>query len=171
MTTALDSAIFGPLFSDDEINQQLTDQAYVRALVDVEVALAKAEARNGVIPHDAAQEIAKVAADRIEVEPLAKGALRSGFPIIALVQEIKKQVNPAAARYVHWGATTQDIMDTACVLQMRAVVNLLRQRFDLLETLLSEASDKHRATVMAGRTHGQQALPITLGIGCTRCAD
>ena len=164
MTTVLDSAIFGPLFGDDEINQHLTDQAYVRALVEVEIALARAEAHVGVIPHDAAQEIATASADRIEMGALARGALRSGFPIIALVQEIKKQIDPAAAPYVHWGATTQDIMDTACVLQMRAVVNMFRDRFETLESLLSEASDKHRLTVMAGRTHSQQALPITLGL-------
>lgn len=164
MTTALDSTIFGPLFADAEINQHLTDQAYVRALVEVEIALAKAEAKATVIPFEIAHQIAKASADAVDLAALSKGALRSGFPIIALVQEIKKQVGPKAAPYVHWGATTQDIMDTACVLQMRAVVNLLRERFDLLEGLLSEASDKHRLTVMAGRTHSQQALPITLGL-------
>lgn len=164
MTTALDSTIFGPLFADEEINKHLTDQAFVRALVEVEIALARAEAKAMVIPSEMAQQIAKASADAIDLAALTKGVLRSGFPIIALVQEIKKQVGVKAAPYVHWGATTQDIMDTACVLQMRAVVNVLRERFDLLEGLLSEASDKHRLTVMAGRTHSQQALPITLGL-------
>ena len=164
MTTALDSTIFGPLFGDEDINQHLTDQAYVRALVEVEIALARAEAHVAVIPFEPAQQIAKLSAADVDLAALAKGALRSGFPIIALVQELKRLVGPAAAPYVHWGATTQDIMDTACVLQIRNVVNTLRERFDRVEGLLAEASDKHRLTIAAGRTHGQQALPITLGL-------
>src|SRR5215212_644316 len=103
MTTALDSTIFGPLFCDEEINQHLSDEAYVRALVEVEVALARAEARVTVIPSEPAQQIAKVSAADIDLAALAKGALRSGFPVIALVQELKRLVGPAAAVYVHWG--------------------------------------------------------------------
>jgi 3-carboxy-cis,cis-muconate cycloisomerase len=97
--------------------------------------LARAEAHVAVIPFEPAQQIAKLSAADIDLAALAKGALRSGFPIIALVQELKRLVGPAAAPYVHWGATTQDIMDTACVLQIRNVVNTLRERFDRLEGL------------------------------------
>ena len=164
MPTPLDSAIFGPLFSDEEINALLTDEAYVRALVEVEIALARAEARVGVIPASAAAEIAKAHAANVKIAALAAGTLRSGFPIIALVQELRYQVSAEVAPYVHWGATTQDIMDTACVLQLRNAIGTFKSRLRGIVQRLSELADKHRATVLAGRTHGQQALPITFGV-------
>jgi 3-carboxy-cis,cis-muconate cycloisomerase len=165
MPTALDSQIFGPLFSDSEINQLLSDEAYVRVLVQVEAALARAEARVGVIPPSAAEEISKSAdPTKIDLASLSKGTVRSGFPIIALVQELRRLAGGQAAAYVHWGATTQDIMDTACVLQLRAAGKLYKERLLDLARQLSGLSDRHRATVMAGRTHGQQALPVSFGL-------
>ncbi|HEY6381879.1 MAG TPA: 3-carboxy-cis,cis-muconate cycloisomerase [Pseudolabrys sp.] len=165
MPTALDSKIFGPLFSNSEINQLLSDQAYVRALVGVETALARAEARVGVIPQVAAEQISKAAdPNKIDIASLSKGAVRSGFPIIALVRELQRLVGGQAASYVHWGATTQDIMDTACVLQLRAATKLYKERLVELARQLSQLANRHRATVMAGRTHGQQALPISFGL-------
>src|SRR4026207_1684238 len=137
MSTILDSSIFAPLFNDGEIASFLTDDAFVRALVEVEVALAPAEACAGVLPASAAEHIAKAQAGKIEVAALTQGTLRSGFPIIALVQELRKQVSAEAASYVHWGATTQDIMDTACVLQLRAVVAVIKQRIDEISQHLS----------------------------------
>ncbi|MET0501455.1 MAG: 3-carboxy-cis,cis-muconate cycloisomerase [Candidatus Binatia bacterium] len=164
MTTTLDSKIFGPLFSDAEVSGLLTDEASVQALVQVEVALARAEARLGVIPQRAADQITEVRAERIDIETLLQGTLRSGFPIIALVHELRRQVGPAAAPYVHWGATTQDIMDTACVLRLRAVINVLKARQKELARALGTLGERHRATVMAGRTHGQQAVPVSFGL-------
>lgn len=164
MATPLDSAIFGPLFTDDEISSLLSDDAFVRALVEVEVALARAEARAGVIPEKAAQQISKVAAHKVDGTALAKGTARAGFPIIALVQELRKQVGPDAAPFIHWGATTQDIMDTACVLQLRSAIKVLRARLSEIAHHLSALAERHRDTVLAGRTHGQQALPITFGL-------
>jgi 3-carboxy-cis,cis-muconate cycloisomerase len=164
MSTPLASAIFAPLFTDEDISCSLTDDAFVGALVEVEVALARAEARVGVIPAKAAKQIAKASADKVDVASLATGSVRSGFPIIALVQELRKQVGSDAAPFVHWGATTQDIMDTACVLQLRAAMNVLRARLGEVARHLSRLADIHRDTVLAGRTHGQQALPITFGL-------
>ena len=164
MATPLDSAIFKPLFTDEEIAALLSDAALVRALVEVEVALARAEARVGVIPTKAAEQIAKVDADKVELAALTHGTVRSGFPIIALVQELRKQVGAEAAPYIHWGATTQDIMDTACVLQVRSAIKVLRSRLGEIARHLSDLADRHRDTVLAGRTHGQQALPITFGL-------
>jgi 3-carboxy-cis,cis-muconate cycloisomerase len=164
MATPLDSTIFGPLFNDEEIASFLTDEAFVRALSEVEVALARAEARAGVIPASAAEQIATAQAGKIEVAALTQGTLRSGFPIIALVQELRKQVSAEAAPYIHWGATTQDIMDTACVLQLRAVVAVIKKRIDEISQHLSALAETHRHTVLAGRTDGQQALPVTFGL-------
>src|SRR5262245_18777506 len=163
--TTLDSKIFGPLFGDAEINELLTDEAYVRALVEVETALAKAEARLGVIPSSAAEQICSVMQrNKIDVAALAKGTARSGFPIIALIQEIRKAVGGEAASYVHWGATTQDIMDTAASLQLRAFVGLFKTRIVEIARDLGALSNLHRVTVLAGRTHGQQALPASFGL-------
>jgi 3-carboxy-cis,cis-muconate cycloisomerase len=164
MATPLESTIFGPLFTDEEVSALLTDRAFVRALVDVEIALARAEARVGVIPESAAAKIAKVSAERVDISALTKGTARSGFPIIALVQQLRKQTGSDAASFVHWGATTQDIMDTACVLQLRAAIKVLRSRLGDIARHLSAQADRHRDTVLAGRTHGQQALPITFGL-------
>src|SRR5215510_10628754 len=165
MISTLDSKIFGPLFGDVEINRVLTDEAYVGALVEVETALARAEARVGVIHRAAADQISSAAhPNKIDLESLAKGTVRSGFPIIALVQEIRKAVGGEAASYIHWGATTQDIMDTACVLQLRAAVKLYKEKLRELARHLSELANRHRVTVLAGRTHGQQALPVSFGL-------
>jgi 3-carboxy-cis,cis-muconate cycloisomerase len=164
MATPLDSAIFKPLFTDDDISALLSDAALVRALVEVEIALARAEARVGVIPPKAAEQIAKVSAEKVDIAALTQGTLRSGFPIIALVQELRKQVGVDAAPFIHWGATTQDIVDTVCVLQLRAVVKVLRARLGEIARHLAVLAERHRHTVLAGRTHGQQALPITFGL-------
>jgi 3-carboxy-cis,cis-muconate cycloisomerase len=163
MATVLDSTIFGPLFSDAEVSAIFTDEALVRALVDVEKALARAEARAGVIAANYAEAIGKASADKIDLAALTKGTIGSGFPIIALVQDLRKQVGAEAAPFVHWGATTQDIMDTACVLQLRSAVNVIRPRLSDIARHLSALADRHRTTVLAGRTHGQQALPISFG--------
>jgi 3-carboxy-cis,cis-muconate cycloisomerase len=164
MVTPLDSTIFAPLFADDEILALFTDDACVRALVEVETALARAQANVGVIPAIAAERISKVQAEKIDTGALSKGTIRSGFPIVALVQEVRKQAGAEAAPYVHWGATTQDIMDTACVLQVRAAIQIFKRAILELLRHLSELGERHRATVLAGRTHGQQALPITFGL-------
>ena len=135
MITPLDSKIFGPLFGDAETNELLSEEAYVRALVEVEAALAKAQAQLGIIPSSAGEQISRVDSKTLDIGALTKGTMRSGFPIIALVQELRKQVDSSAAPYVHWGATTQDIMDTACVLQIRSVIKLFRDRLaDVLAT-------------------------------------
>ena len=165
MATVLDSSIFAPLFSDEGVAKLFDDHAQVRALVAVEVALARAEARVGVIPATAAEQIANaVDPNKIDIAALSKGTIRSGFPIIALVQEMRKAVGGEAASYVHWGATTQDIMDTACVLQLRSAIELFKDRIAELARRLSELSNRHRTTVAAGRTHGQQALPVSFGL-------
>ena len=161
---ALESAIFSPLFSDAEISALLTDEAFVSALVEVEAALARAQARVGVIPAAAAERISRVKAADIDITALTKGTIRSGFPIIALVQQMRRQAGEEAAPYVHWGATTQDIMDSASVLQMRAAIELFKPAILNIIRRLSELARRHRTTVMAGRTHGQQALPITFGL-------
>src|SRR6185312_1266882 len=112
---------------------------------------------------DAAIEIAKRAdAAALDVELLRQETDLVGYPILPIVHQLVKQCDEAG-RYVHWGATTQDIMDTAVVLQMRDALTIVGDDIATLRTILADLARKHRDTAMAGRTHLQQALPVTFG--------
>ena len=165
MTLPLDSKIFAPLFSDPEVAGLFDDDAYLRAMLAVEGALARVEAGLGIIPSSAGERISKVAGNVVlDPEKIGRGTQRDGVPVIALVKALREAVGKEAAPYVHWGATTQDIVDTALVLQIRSVLRIFENRLATLIDKLADLADRHRATVMAGRTHGQQALPISFGL-------
>jgi 3-carboxy-cis,cis-muconate cycloisomerase len=140
-----------------------SDAATVERYVEVEIALAKAEAKTGVIPAEAAAEIARRAsAAALDWELMRKETDNVGYPILPLVHQLVKQCGEAG-RYVHWGATTQDIMDTATVLQLRAGLAIVEADIAALRKILADLARKYRDTPMAGRTHLQQALPVTFG--------
>jgi 3-carboxy-cis,cis-muconate cycloisomerase len=162
-TTVLDSALFRDAFGTPAMRAVFSDVATIARYVEVEVALAKAEARCGVIPQNAADEIARRAsAESLDFDLLRQETDNVGYPILPLVHQLVKQCGEAG-RYVHWGATTQDIMDTATVLQIRAGLALVEADIAALRTILADLARKHRDTPMAGRTHLQQALPVTFG--------
>jgi len=162
-TTVLDSILFRDAFGTAAMREVFSDFSLVSRYAEVEIALAKAEARCGVIPADAADEIAK----RTDVSGLDFDLLRQetdivGYPILPLVHQMVKQCGDAG-RYVHWGATTQDIMDTAVILQVRAGLEIIEADIAALRGILAGLSKRYRDTPMAGRTHPQQALPVTFG--------
>src|SRR5438270_13166437 len=162
-TTVLDSMLFRDAFGTPQMREVFSDVALVGRYVEVEVALAKAEARCGVIPQDAADRIAA----RTDVAALDFDLLRQetdivGYPILPLVHQLVKQCGDAG-RYIHWGATTKDIMESADVLQVRAGLAIIEKDIDALRGILADLAKRHRDTPMAGRTHLQQALPITFG--------
>lgn len=160
-----DSQLFSPLFSDAEMTAVFTDDAFVRQMLTVESALAVVEGRLGVIPAAAADQIALAAAElQVDFAQMRAGIEKAGVPVIELVRQLRVAVGDPAANYVHWGATTQDVMDTAVILQSRAAINMLQSRLDALITSQMALADKHRRTLMAGRTHAQQALPIPFGL-------
>jgi 3-carboxy-cis,cis-muconate cycloisomerase len=162
-STVIDSLLFRDAFGTAAMRDIFSDTALVGRYVEVEVALAKAEARVGVIPAKAADEIARRAdAGALDVELLRKETDLVGYPILPVVHQLVKQCGDAG-RYVHWGATTQDIMDTAVVLQMRDALRIVGDDIAALRAILADLSKKHRDTAMAGRTHLQQALPVTFG--------
>jgi 3-carboxy-cis,cis-muconate cycloisomerase len=162
-STVFDSAIFRDLFGTRAMRAVFSDEGMVARYVEVEVALAAAEGRAGVIPKDAADVIRQKAdAGSVDLAKLKTETELAGYPIVGLVHQIAKQCGEAG-RYVHWGATTQDIMDTATVLQIRDALVLVDQDLDAIETALARLADKHRRALMAGRTHLQHALPITFG--------
>ena len=164
MSHVLDSRIYRDMFGTVEMREIFSDQALVQAWLDVEVALARAQAAVGIIPARAAEEIARHArAEHIELEALKQQTEVVGYPILPLIRILASRCADGAGEFIHWGATTQDIMDTATVLQLRRAHRILtRALADLLGTAADLAA-RYRDTPMAGRTHGQQALPITFG--------
>ncbi len=159
MISVLDSAVFGDLFCvDDRIAAAFADRQRLADLIQVEVALARAEAGVGVIPASAADAIAAAAADmEIDIPALRQSVAASGVPTIDLVRQLRLAVGPETAGFVHRGATSQDIVDTAAVLGLRRATMLIEQRVKEAVDVLIDLADRHRTTVMAGRTHGQQA--------------
>ena len=128
------------------------------------MALATAEARVGVIPSEAATDIKRLAhADGLDLAKLKEETDLVGYPIVGVVHQLARQCGEAG-RYLHWGATTQDIMDTATVLQMREALELVDAELIAIEAAVASLAQKHRNTVMAGRTHLQHALPVTFGL-------
>lgn len=159
----IDSPLFGGSFVDAEMRDLFDSDAFIGRCVETEVALARAEARLNLIPATAADAIAAAAQSIGFDQPrLARETELVGYPILPIVEQLADACGEAG-RYLHWGATTQDIMDTAKVLQIRAALALIERR--LVETIgaLRELTAEHRDTPMAGRTHLQHALPITFG--------
>lgn len=162
-STVLDSILFRDAFGTAAMREVFSDRKLIARYIEVEVALARAEARCGVIPADAAEAIARESRlERIDFEHMRHETDIVGYPILPLVHQLVHMCSDAG-RYVHWGATTQDIMDTANVLQVRDALNLVDADIRALRGILADLAAKHRDTPMAGRTHLQQALPVTFG--------
>src|ERR1700754_3336152 len=162
-TTVFDSILFRDAFGTPAMREVFSDFSLISRYAEVEIALAKAEARCGVIPNEAADEIAKCTdVSALDFDLLRQETDIVGYPILPLVHQMVKQCGDAG-RYVHWGATTQDIMDTAVILQVRAGLAIIEADIDALRGILADLSRRHRDTPMAGRTHLQQALPVTFG--------
>ena len=163
-TYVSDSRLFRDQFSTPRMREIFSDENCVQKWLDVEAALAKVQARLGVIPAEAAAQI--VATCKVELLDLDAMKLemdRTSHPIVPLLREMKKACPGEAMEWVHYGATTQDIMDTAVVLQVRQALALIRADLMGLNTALGRLAYAQRHTVMAGRTHLQQALPVTFG--------
>ena len=160
-----DSALLGDLFSDPEIAALFDDRAQIASMLLFESALAAAEARAGVIPEKSATRIAEVCRDFTpDPASLAAGTASAGVPVPALVKALKAEIGGDDARYVHFGATSQDVVDSALVLQLRDAAAIIRRRIRKLAKALSAHADTHRTTVMIGRTRSQQAVPTTFGL-------
>lgn len=160
-----DSALFGDLFSDTEIATLFDDGAQIASMLLFEAALAAAEARAGVIPETSAARIADACREfRPDPASLAAGTASAGVPVPALVAALKAEVGGDDARFVHFGATSQDVVDTGLVLRLRDAVAVLRRRLRKLTKALSAHADRHRHAVMIGRTRSQQAVPTTFGL-------
>ena len=151
-------------FTTQEMKRIFSDRNRVQKQMDCEAALAETEAELGIIPQAAAEEIVrKSKVEYLDFAQLKEAMVRTGHPLIPLIQAYKSICAEDAGEYVHWGATTQDMMDTAVVLQLREAYSVLMDGFDRLYRVLAEQAWRYKDQVMVGRTNGQHAMPITLG--------
>ncbi|MDI9071493.1 3-carboxy-cis,cis-muconate cycloisomerase [Xanthomonas oryzae] len=162
------SSLLGSLFGEPACDALFDDAARVQAMLQFESALARAQAQCGVIPTEAAQAIAAACDVRHhDLAALAQATALAGNPPIPLVKALTAQVaahDSAAARWVHWGATSQDVLDTGTVLQLRAALDLLLPRLHALCAGLATLAERERDTGLPGRTLLQQAVPVTFGL-------
>ncbi|SMD18283.1 class-II fumarase/aspartase family protein [Lentzea albidocapillata] len=162
-STVFDSFLFRDMFGTPAMRAVFSDESFVDSVVRTEVALAAAQARVGVIPHEAAESIADTCLpEQLDRERLRRDTGNVGYPVMPIVTQLAEQCGDAGG-YLHWGATTQDIMDTAVVLQCADALGLVNEELDRLRHCLRELAAEHVDTVTAGRTHLQHALPITFG--------
>ena len=157
----LDPLFRGPVASLFDDNHRL------QRMLDFEAALARAESRVGVIPSSAVSVIeAKCHAELFDLQVLANGAAIAGNLAIPMVQQLTALIareNPGAAQFVHWGATSQDVIDTGLILQVREAFDQIQPELDAFGDAVAELIERHRDTIMVARTLLQQALPTTLG--------
>lgn len=160
----IDSLYFRDLYGSAAMREIFDDHNLLQKWLDYEAALARAEARVGLIPAPAAAEITSQArAEYLDDARIKAGIDKTVHPLVSVIWQLSERCAGDAGGYVHWGATTQDVMDTAIILQMKDAWKHFEQSLDALIAACLKLSSDHRDTVMAGRTHGQQALPITFG--------
>jgi 3-carboxy-cis,cis-muconate cycloisomerase len=163
-STIIDSEIFQGIFTSDAMRQVWSDQNRTRKYVDIERALAKVQGRLGLIPQEAADEIiSHCHLDQIDMVKLRAQTERIGYPILGVVSQINALCRDKLGEYVHWGATTQDITDTATVLQIREALELVDADLAAISKAMADLARKHRLTPMIGRSNLQQAIPVTFG--------
>ena len=169
---ASESLLYGASFSTSEFLDIFNDHARVQAWFDVEVALAKAQGQLGVIPEEAAQEISqKAVVENVDVSEIGQGISATAHPIVPAIRALEDICDNGAGEYIHYGATTQDIMDTGLVLQIKKSWPIVLRDLTGIQDALIKLAKKHRSTPMVGRTHGQQALPLTFGYKCAVWVD
>ena len=164
----MSNQLFDAYFTAEAMGEVFCDHGRVQAMLDVEAALARAQAGVGVIPHAAVAPIAAACrAELYDFQALGQAIGSAGNSAIPLVKALGKQIAstaPEAERYVHLGATSQDVMDSGLVLQLRAALELIETDLTRLADVLAEQAQRYAATPLAGRTWLQQATPVTLGM-------
>ena len=162
--TALDSLIFRDIFSTEAMRRVFSDEQRTAYYLEIEAALARVQGRLGIIPAEAAREIeAKCRIEKIDLNKLKQQTERIGYPILGVVQQIVAICAKGLGEWCHWGATTQDITDTATVMQIRAALDLVEADMEKIAAALAGLARRYRDTPMAGRSNLQQAVPITFG--------
>lgn len=162
--TIIDSVIFGNIFSTEAMRKVWSDENRTQKYLDIEAALARVQGRLGIIPAEAAAEIVKnCTIDKMDMKKLAEQTQRIGYPILGVVSQINALCRDKLGEYCHWGATTQDITDTATILQIRDALEIVDAELTAISAALADLAKRHRDTPMIGRSNLQQAVPITFG--------
>src|SRR5499427_1363670 len=165
--TALDSLIFRDIFSTPEMREVFSDENRTACYLAIEAALARVQGRLGIIPREAAREIdAKCKVENIDFAKLKQTTERIGYPILGVAQQIVAFCHKGLGEWCHWGATTQDITDTATVMQIRQALDLVEADMERIAAALAGHARRYRDTSMAGRSNLQQAVPLTFGFKC-----
>jgi 3-carboxy-cis,cis-muconate cycloisomerase len=162
--TVVDSIIFRHIFSSEPMRQIFSDENRVQCYLDIEATLARVQARLGLIPQQAADEIAtRCTLSTIDMATLKSKTEVIGYPVLGVVQQLVDACNNHLGEYCHWGATTQDITDTATIMQIRQALVLVEEDLVAIADHLADLATRYRDTPMAGRSNLQQAVPITFG--------
>jgi 3-carboxy-cis,cis-muconate cycloisomerase len=160
----IDSNIFHGIFSTDAMRQVWSDENRTQKYLDIEAALAKVQGRLGLIPQEAADEIVShCRLDQIDMARLLQQTERIGYPILGVVTQLNQLCRDKLGEYCHWGATTQDITDTATVLQIREALEIVDAELAAIAKAMARLAKEHRLTPMIGRGNLQQAIPVTFG--------
>jgi 3-carboxy-cis,cis-muconate cycloisomerase len=161
---ALDSIIFRDIFTTEAMRRVFSDERRIEFYLEFEAALARVQARLGIIPADAAAAIERTCRiENIDFAKLKRQTERIGYPVLPVVQQIVEKCPDGLGEWCHWGATTQDITDTATVMQIREALGIVEQDMAAISASLADLARRHRDTAMAGRSNLQQAVPITFG--------
>ncbi|MBU6492587.1 MAG: 3-carboxy-cis,cis-muconate cycloisomerase [Burkholderiales bacterium] len=160
----IDSIIFQGIFSTDEMRQVWSDENRTQKYLDIERALAIVQARLGLIPQEAADEIVRhCAIEQIDMGKLREQTERIGYPVLGVVSQLNALCRDKLGEYCHWGATTQDITDTATVLQIREALAIVERELGGISAAMARLAQQYRDTPMIGRSNLQQAIPVTFG--------
>ncbi|HEY0567476.1 MAG TPA: 3-carboxy-cis,cis-muconate cycloisomerase [Xanthobacteraceae bacterium] len=162
--SVLDSAIFRDIFGTEAMRTVFSDGSRIQFYLDIEAALARVQARLGIIPQEAADEICRhCSVDQYDFAKLKTQTERIGYPVLPVVQQLVALCRDGLGEWCHWGATTQDITDTATIMQIRAGLAIIEQDLGAIAATLADLARRYRDTPMAGRSNLQQAVPITFG--------
>jgi 3-carboxy-cis,cis-muconate cycloisomerase len=160
----IDSSIFQGIFTTDAMRQVWSDENRTAKYVEIERALAVVQGRLGIIPKEAADEIVShCRIENIDLARLRQQTERIGYPILGVVTQLNQLCRDKLGEFVHWGATTQDITDTATVLQIREALELVDGELAAIAQAMGQLAKEHRLTPVIGRSNLQQAIPVTFG--------
>ncbi|SDN56324.1 adenylosuccinate lyase family protein [Geodermatophilus sp. DSM 45219] len=160
----IDSEMFGNSYSTPRMREVFASRSVVQSWIDAESALARAQADVGLVPREAAEEISRRGlVDDFDLVALGEGIAATSHTLMPFLRRYQELCSEEHRGYLHWGATTQDIVDTGTALRMRRALDIIAEDLAAVRERLRQLAEEHAETVMPGRTHGQQALPITFG--------
>src|SRR5579862_2767368 len=166
-TGTIDSAIFKDIFGTEAMRQVWSDGNRIQKYLDFEAGLARAQATLGIIPREACDEILQhCKVDQYDIAKLKSETERIGYPVLPVVSQLVKLCKAGLGEWCHWGATTQDITDSATIMQIREALEIVEKDINDISDALAALAKKYRDTPMAGRSNLQQAVPITFGYKC-----